>query len=135
MAYQHSGDAPVYAPNSYGRGYSDVTGEAEDSWEVDGEMVRTAYALRRDDDDFTQPRTMINEVWDDAARERFVGNVAGHILGGVSDEILPRVFDYWKSVDAEIGKRIEEAVNEGKANAVAPHDTDAEGVIDSPSDI
>ena len=78
---------------------------------------------------------MVREVFDDAARERFVGNVAGHILGGVSDRILPKVIEYWTNVDAEIGKRIEEAVNEGKDNAVAPHDTDAEGVIDSPSDI
>jgi catalase len=136
MAYQHSGDAPVYAPNSYGRGYSDVTGEAEDGWGVDGEMVRTAYALRRDDDDFTQPRTLINEVWDDPARERFVGNVAGHILGGVKDETLPRVFEYWKNVDPDIGKRIEEAVHAGRDDkGPAPAPTEREGVIDSPSDI
>jgi catalase len=135
MAYDHVGDRSKYAPNSYGDGYSDETGPVEDGWAADGEMVRTAYELHAEDDDFTQPGTMVREVFDDAARERFVGNVAGHILGGVSDRILPKVIEYWTNVDAEIGKRIEEAVNEGKANAVAPHDTDAEGVIDSPSDI
>ncbi len=135
MAYDHSGDEPVYAPNSYGRGYSDVTGEAEDSWETDGAMVREAYALRADDDDFGQARTMVNEVWDDAQRERFVGNVAGHILGGVKPETLPRVFDYWKSVDPEIGKRIEEAVHAGQdAKAPAPGPTERIGVIEAAAD-
>ncbi len=76
---------------------------------------------------------MVREVFDDAARDRFVGNVAGHILGGVRDETLPRVFDYWNSVDPETGKRIEEAVRSGRANPVAPHETPAEGVIDSPA--
>ena len=84
MAYEHTGDQPVYAPNSYGRGYSDETGPVEDRWETDGEMVRAAYTLRAEDDDFGQAGTLVREVWDDAARERFVGNVAGHILGGVS---------------------------------------------------
>jgi len=135
MAYDHAGDRSKYAPNSYGDGYSDHTGAVEDGWAADGEMVRSAYALHAEDDDFTQPGTMLREVFDDAARDRLVGNVAGHILGGVSDKILPKVIEYWTNVDAEIGKRIEEAVHEGKANAVAPHDTDAEGVIDSPSDI
>ncbi len=32
MAYEHAGDAPVYAPNSQGRPYSDVTGPVEDGW-------------------------------------------------------------------------------------------------------
>ncbi len=129
MAYEHTGDAPKYAPNSYGAGYSDETGPVEEGWETDGEMVRTAYDLRADDDDFSQPGAMVREVFDDAARERLVQNVAGHILGGVKDQTLPRVFEYWKNVDAEIGKRIEEAVHAGKSKDVAPHPTDAEGVI------
>ncbi len=135
MAYDHTGDEPVYAPNSYGRGYSDLTGPPEDSWEVDGEMTREAYRLRAEDDDFGQAATMINEVWDDAQRERFVGNVAGHILGGVSDKVLPRVIEYWKNVDEQIGKRIEVKVQEGQATLPAPHDTDPEGVIDDPTSI
>jgi catalase len=76
---------------------------------------------------------MVREVFDDAARDRFVGNVAGHILGGVKEETLPRVFDYWKNIDSETGKRVEEAVRSGRANAVAPHETPAEGVVGSPA--
>ena len=129
MAYDHRGDEPVYAPNSYGRGYSDVEGEMEDSWETDGAMVRQAYTLREDDDDFGQPGTLVREVWNDDQRDRFVENVAGHLLGGVSDAILAKAFEYWKSVDPDTGKRIEEAVHAGKATGPAPGETEAEGVI------
>jgi Catalase-related immune-responsive. len=38
--------------------------------------VRSAYTLRADDDDWSQPGTMVREVLDDAARERLVGNIA-----------------------------------------------------------
>jgi catalase len=132
MAYEHTGDLAKYAPSSYDP-FSDHTGLADEGWEVDGDMMRSAYTLRRDDDDFSQAGTMVREVFDDAARDRFVGNVAGHILGGVNEETLPRVFDYWKSVDSEIGKRIEEAVRGGLANPVAPHEAQADGVVDSPA--
>ena len=130
MAYEHRGDDPVYAPNANGRGYADQVGEVEDGWETDGAMVRQAYTLREADDDFGQAGILVREVWDDDQRERFVGNVAGHILGGVKDETLPRVFEYWKSVDPETGKRIEEAVHAGRdEKAPAPGPTERQGVI------
>ncbi len=117
MAYQHSGDAPVYAPNSAGRGYADLTGEVEDGWETDGDMVRQAYTLREADDDFGQAGTLVREVWDDAQRDTFVETVAGHLLGGVEGEVLDRAFDYWRQVDADTGKRIEEHVRAGQGGA------------------
>ena len=56
MAYEHRGDDPVYAPNSFGRGYADDVGEVDAGWETDGAMVRQAYTLREDDDDFVAGR-------------------------------------------------------------------------------
>jgi len=113
MAFEHSGNAPVYAPNSEGRAYSDVTGPVEDGWEADGEMTRKVYDLHAEDDDFGQPGTLVREVWDDAQRERFVQTVAGHLLGGVHGDVLERAFDYWRQVDADTGKKIEELVRAG----------------------
>ena len=69
MTYQHSGNAPVYAPNSGGRPWADETGAVADGWEADGEMVRSAYTLRADDDDFGQPGILVREVFDDAQRQ------------------------------------------------------------------
>jgi catalase len=110
MAYEHHGDAATYAPNTQGRAYSDLTGPVEDGWETDGEMMRTAYELRRDDDDWSQPGALVRDVMDDDQRDRFVESVAGHLLGGVHGDVLERAFAYWKNVDADTGKQIEERV-------------------------
>jgi catalase len=115
MLYHHSGPAPTHAPNSGGRSWADGTGSAEDGWEADGEMVRSAYTLRPDDDDFTQPGILVREVFDDDQRTRLVDQVAGSLLGGVREPVLSRAFDYWKSIDAETGRRIEDKVRAGAA--------------------
>ena len=49
----------------------------------DGDMVRTAYTLRPSDDDWGQAGTLVREVLDDAARDRLVDNIVGHLLNGV----------------------------------------------------
>src|SRR5690606_22419635 len=101
MAYEHSGNAPVYAPNSAGRPWSDTTGEMEDGWEADGAMLRSAYTLRPDDDDFSQPGALVREVFNDADREALVEQVAGSLLGGVRSPVLERAFEYWKRIDPD----------------------------------
>lgn len=115
MTYHHSGAAPVYAPNSGGRPWADETGAMEDGWEADGAMVRSAYILRPDDDDFIQPGTLVRDVFNDAERQSLVDTVAGALLGGVRSPVLERAFEYWKSIDADIGRRIEEKVRSGSA--------------------
>lgn len=110
---------PVYAPNSYERGWSDTEGNPEETWETDGEMVRSAYRLHAEDDDFGQPGTLVREVFDDAQRDRLVDQVAGSLLGGVRSPVLERAFEYWRNVDAEIGKRIEDKVRAGTASGPA----------------
>ncbi len=102
---------PVYAPNSYdGPVASPELAGRDNTWEVDGEMVRSAYSLRSDDDDWGQPGTLVREVMDDAQRDRLVSNVAGHLSDGVSEPVLQRAFEYWRNIDKEIGNRIEQAV-------------------------
>lgn len=115
MTYEHSGNQPTYAPNSEGRSWADQTGRMEDGWETDGDMVRSAYELRADDDDFTQPGIMVRQVFDDAQRERLVETVAGALLGGVRSPVLERAFEYWKRIDADVGRRIEERVRNKRA--------------------
>ena len=132
MAYHHTGDEPVYAPNSQGRGYADQVGEVEDGWETDGAMVRQAYTLRQDDDDFSQPGALVREVWTDEQREAFVLTVSGHLLGGVESPVLERAFDYWKSVDADTGKKIEELVRAGRKEPNPGGEADAAKVVEEP---
>jgi catalase len=102
---------PVYAPNSYG-GPSAQPALTDDGgrWAADGDMVRAAYTLRRDDDDWGQAGTLVRDVLDDDARARMVGNIVGHLLDGVSEPVLARAFDYWRHVDPDLGDRVEAAV-------------------------
>src|SRR3546814_540356 len=79
------------------------------------EMVRSAYTMRGNDDDFTQPGILVREVFDDTQRAGLVDQVAGSLLGGVREPVLSRAFEYWKNVDADVGSRIEEKVRAGAA--------------------
>ncbi len=119
MAYEHSGSAPVYAPNSGGRAWADGTGAAEESWTADGAMVRSASTLHAEDDDFGQAGTLVRKVFNDAQRDKLVEQVAGSLLGGVRSPVLERAFDYWKRIDAGIGRRIEEKMRAGAATKPA----------------
>jgi catalase len=113
MRYEKVSD-PVYAPNSKGGPEADPQRYPEAAvWAADGEMVRKAYVARSEDDDFGQAGTLVREVFDEAARERLVSNAAGHLLGGVTEPVLKRAFEYWHNIDREIGDRIEKTVRAG----------------------
>jgi catalase len=103
---------PVYAPNSYGGPAARQDTHEAGLWQADGEMVRTAYALREDDDDWSQAGALVRDVMDDAARGRLVDNVVGHLCDGVSEKVLVRAFEYWRNIDEETGKRIEKGVRD-----------------------
>jgi catalase len=105
---------PVYVPNSKGGPQADPARAAEVGWHVDGEMVRSAYTLRSDDDDWGQPGTLVREVMDAAARDRLVSNIVGHLLNGVTEPVLVRAFEYWRNVDDDLGDRVEKGVRGGQ---------------------
>jgi catalase len=107
---------PVYAPNSKGGPRADAAGYPPVGWHADGEMVRAAYTLHADDDDWGQAGALVREVLDDTARDRLVSNVAGHLLDGVTEPVLQRAFDYWGNVDKDLGGRIEAAVRAGQGS-------------------
>ena len=48
---------------------------------------------------------------DDPQRERLISNVVG-TLGGVTEPVLSRVFEYWKNIDAEVGAAIDKGYKE-----------------------
>jgi catalase len=127
MRYRHNGNQPVYAPNSFGGPAADPRA-AETAWTVDGgEILRSAYTPRADDDDFGQPGTMYREVLDDPAKDRLVNNIVGHATNAVSGPVQERVIQYWTSVDSDLGSRVAQGIkgsngsepDAGAANA--PH--------------
>ncbi|MEU5429686.1 catalase [Streptomyces olivoreticuli] len=114
MRYEPANVSRPYAPNSYGGPAADTGRFGEIAgWAAAGEMVREAYKLHREDDDWGQPGTMVRQVLDDAARDRLVANVSGHLRQGVSRPVLDRAFQYWRNIDKKVGDRIATAVNGG----------------------
>jgi catalase len=105
---------PVYYPNSFESApAADPDTYAEQAvWANDGEMVRAAYTLHAEDDDFGQARTLLTEVMDDDARGRLVDTVSGVLAGLRRDEVLQRAFEYWRNIDKAVGDRIEAAALE-----------------------
>ncbi|MFG3051605.1 catalase [Kitasatospora sp. NPDC048239] len=114
MRFDPARTAAPYAPNSKGgpaaraQSYDDPAA----GWQSSGEMVREAYSLHAEDDDWGQAGTMVRQVLDDAARDRLVSNVVGHLKAGVGDPVLERAVQYWRNVDRALGDRI--AVGVGK---------------------
>jgi catalase len=110
MRYQLATD-PVYAPNSKGAPEADTAPYGEPGgWHTGGHMVRAAYTLHAEDDDWGQAGTLVRDVMNDAERKRLVDNIVGHLLDGVTEPVLECAFEYWHNVDKDLGDRIEKRV-------------------------
>jgi catalase len=68
-------------------------------------MVRGAYTLRRDDDDYRQAGDLVRKVLSDKDREHLVSNVVGH-MKPVRRDVQERALGHWRGVDRELGDRI-----------------------------
>ncbi|MCW2906027.1 MAG: catalase [Actinomycetia bacterium] len=109
----HNVSDPVYFPNSKGGPQADSEHHQPASWHADGDLVRTAYELHAEDDDWGQAGTLVREVMDDAARDRLVSNIVGALLAGVTEPVLERAFWYLRNVDKDLGDRVEKGVRAG----------------------
>ena len=120
MRYDFNPGQPVYSPNT--EGGPEVHGgpvRPGTAWESDGDMVRTAYTLRPEDDDFSQPNALVNKVMDAAQRDRLAETIAS-TLGTVRPDIRERVFEYWRNVDKAVGDAIAELVERPRRRAARP---------------
>jgi catalase len=117
MRYEHNGAQPVYAPNSHGGPVADPA-LGESAWfQEGGEIMRSAYTLRRDDDDFSQPGALYRAVMSETDREHLVTNIVGHLSDGVADDTLNRAIQYWSSVDSDLGVRVRAGLAAGNGGA------------------
>src|SRR5690625_838923 len=109
MWVEHTGNRRTYAPNSFGDSWSDEEGAVDVSWESDGDLVRQAYRLREDDDDFGQANILVNEVFTQEERDELVDTLTGQ-LSQVEEPVLTNAINYWKNIDAKIGQCVEDRV-------------------------
>jgi catalase len=115
MRYDHNGNQPVYAPNSYGGPKADPQRYRDPSWFVEaGEIMRTAYEAHRDDNDFIQPGTLYRQVMTPTDRDHLVDNIVWQLSQGVERFIQERaVNDYWTKVDPDLGARVAQGLGLG----------------------
>jgi catalase len=113
MRYSNPGD-PVYAPNSFDGPQADPLVWQGDSYQVSGEIIRSAYTLHAEDDDFGQPRALWENVLDEVGRENLVTNIIGHASKPeVTGDMKGRVAEYWRSVHPDLGARVAKGLNGG----------------------
>jgi catalase len=112
---------PVYYPNSVEAAPAAGTDTYPEQavWAADGEMVRAAYTLHAEDDDFGQPNTLINQVIDDDQRARLVDTVSGALANIRREAIVQRAYEYWRNIDKPIGDRIEAATQDKRSARAA----------------
>ena len=75
-------------------------------WENDGELTLSAHSLHAEDSDFGQAGTLYREVYDDAAKARFLDTITGAVGGVKNPDIKERAIQYWTNVDAELGAKL-----------------------------
>jgi catalase len=106
MRYRHSGNQPVYAPNSYGGPTADPS-FADAGWDAaGGEIGRYEYEQHAEDDDFVQARALWRDVLTPTLRDHLVDNIVAHAGHEVTDDVQSRVVQYWTKVDPELGGRV-----------------------------
>jgi catalase len=106
MTYRHSGNQPVYAPNSYGGPRADPSKELPTWWVEAAELGRYVVERHAEDDDFGQPGTLVRDVLNATERQHMVDNIVAHAGVGVSDDVQRRVIAYWTSVDSDLGAQV-----------------------------
>ncbi|MCW2881359.1 MAG: Catalase, partial [Sphaerisporangium sp.] len=106
MRYSNPGD-PVYAPNTVGGPAADPAIFAGESYHIAGEIIRSAYQKHAEDDDFSQPRALWENVLSATDREHLVSNIVGHASAPeVTGDMKKRVVEYWTNVHKDLGEGV-----------------------------
>jgi catalase len=102
----HSGEQPVYAPNSYGGPKADSQQYSDASWSASGELVRSAYVPHKEDNDFVQPGNLYRNTLSPTDRDHLVNNIVAHMSLRVELPIQQRAVKLWYQVDKDLGTRV-----------------------------
>jgi catalase len=106
MRYRHSGNQPVYAPNSYGGPKADPEHYSDPSWSTSGEFLRSAYTLHAEDNDFGQAGSFYRHTLSATDKDHLVSTIVGHMSQGVDRFVQERALKNWYQVDSELGTRL-----------------------------
>jgi catalase len=111
MRITNPGD-PVYAPNSAGGPVADPDWWQGESYDVAGEILRSAHSLHSEDDDFGQARTLWERVLTGTDREHLIANITAHASAPeVTPDMRKRVVEYWTNVHPDLGAGVSDGIN------------------------
>lgn len=110
MAYYNQGARPNYLssiePIEFKPRKVNLSKVHNPHWE--GKAV--AFLSSIHPEDFNAPRALWEKVFDDGARQRFIGNVTGHMANCRSKEIIKRQIAIFREVSEELASRLEQAM-------------------------
>lgn len=106
MRSRHSGNQPVYAPNSYGGPKADPEHYTDPSWATSGELLRSAYTLHAEDNDFVQAGNFYRHTLSAIDKDHLVSTLVGHMSQGVDRFVQERALKNWYQADNELGTRL-----------------------------
>jgi len=123
MRYRYNSGQPVYAPSSFGGPEADPQRYEEPTWFTSGEIMRSAYTLHAEDDDFGQAGTLYRKILSTIDKDHLVSNIIEHMSRGVERTIQERTLKLWYQVDNELGMRIAQGLGlEEKSRLSTPAD-------------
>ena len=108
--------APNYYPNSFS-GPEHSKAFLESSQPLSGDAQRYDSG---DEDNFSQVGIFWRKVLDEAARQRLIENMSGH-LKDAADFIQQRAITNFSKCDPEYGRRLKEALEKHKSTSAATH--------------
>jgi len=108
MAFYNQGARPTYfssiEPISFRNRSVDLN---KTHGHFTGEAIAFLSEIRPED--FRFPRILWEKVFDDGAKERFIGNVSGHMSTCTDKEIIKRQIGIFREVSEDLASRLEKA--------------------------
>jgi len=108
MAFYNQGSRPNYLSSIQPIQFRNRTVDlSKTHGHFSGEAITFLSEIRPED--FNAPRILWEKVFDDGAKERFIGNVSGHMKNCRKEEIIKRQIGIFREVSDDLATRLEKA--------------------------
>lgn len=108
MSFYNQGSRPNYLSSIEPISFRQRTVDLD---KVHGHFIGNAVSFLSEirPEDFNAPRALWEKVWDEPARERFIGNISGHMSNCREPEIIKRQIAIFREVSPDLAARLEKA--------------------------
>jgi len=108
MAFYNQGSRPNYLSSIDPIQFRERTVDLD---KVHGQFIndKVTFLSTIKPEDFEAPRTLWEKVFDEGAKERFIGNISGHMANCTKEEIIKRQIGIFREVSDDLATRLEKA--------------------------